>query len=78
MEIRMSDQIGDLEAQVLALPAEDRIRLADRLIASVFEDEDIETAWSVEVERRIKDIEAGRVSLIPGSEAIARARDAIK
>lgn len=74
----MPDQIGDLEAQVLALPAEDRIRLADRLIASVFEEEDIETAWSVEVERRIKEIEAGRVSLIPGSEAIARARDAIK
>lgn len=53
------------------LSPEDRVRLADRLIASVFEDEDIEPAWSVEVEKRIADIEAGGAALIPASQAIA-------
>ena len=74
----MSQTAEQIEAQALGLSPEDRVRLADRLIASVFEDEAIESAWSAEVERRIADIEAGRAELIPASEAIARARDAIK
>jgi putative addiction module component (TIGR02574 family) len=74
----MSTQAEAIESQALSLPAAERVRLADRLIASVFEDDDIEVAWSAEVERRIVEIEAGRANLIPASEAIARARDAIK
>ena len=74
----MSQTVEQIEAQALGLSPEDRVRLADRLIASVFEDEAIESAWSAEVERRIADIEAGRAELIPASEASARARDAIK
>ena len=74
----MSHPSDNIEAQALALPAEERIRLADRLLASVFDDADIEEAWSAEVERRIEAIEAGRASLIPAAESIARARDAIK
>lgn len=74
----MSTQLEAIESQALALPAAERVRLADRLIASVFEDDDIEVAWSAEVERRIGEIEAGRANLIPASEAIARARDAMK
>jgi putative addiction module component (TIGR02574 family) len=74
----MSQTVEHIEAQALALSPEERVRLADRLIASVFEDEAIEAAWSAEVEKRIADIEAGRAELIPASQAIARARDAIK
>jgi hypothetical protein len=48
------------------------------LIASLFQDNEIEDAWAVEVERRIKEIEAGRAQLIPPTVAIARARAAIK
>lgn len=73
----MSQSVEHIEAQALALSAEERVRLADRLIASVFEDEAIESAWSAEVEKRIADIEAGRAELIPASQAIVRARDAI-
>ncbi len=74
----MSTQLEVVEAQALALPADERAELADRLIASLFEDQDIEEAWSVELERRIKDIESGRTKLVPASDAIARARAAIK
>lgn len=74
----MSTQLETIEAQALSLTLEERAQLADRLITSLFEDQNIEDAWSIEVERRIKDIESGRSKLIPASEAIARARAAIK
>jgi len=74
----MSSQLEFVEAQALKLSAEERAELADRLIASLFEDHEIEEAWAVEVERRIEEIESGRAKLIPAAEAIARARTAIK
>ncbi len=74
----MSTQLEIVKAQALSLPADERAQLADQLIASLFDGHDIEEAWAAEVERRIKDIESGRSKLIPASEAIARARAAIK
>ena len=74
----MSAQFEMIEAQALSLTPEERAQLADRLITSLFDGQDIEDAWAVEVERRIKDIESGRAKLIPASEALARARAAIK
>jgi putative addiction module component (TIGR02574 family) len=74
----MTTQLEMIEAQALSLTLEERAQLADRLITSLFEDQNIEDAWSIEVEQRIKDIESGRSKLIPASEVIARARAAIK
>jgi putative addiction module component (TIGR02574 family) len=74
----MSRQLEIIEAQALQLSAEERARLADRLIASLFEDTEVEEAWAAEVERRIEEIESGRVQLVPAADAIARARAAIK
>ena len=74
----MSNQLEIVEAQALKLSAEDRAELADRLLASLFKDNEIEEAWAVEVERRIEEIESGRAKLIPAAEAIARIRTAIK
>jgi putative addiction module component (TIGR02574 family) len=73
----MSTHFEVLEAEALKLTAEERARLADRLIASLSEDAEIEDAWAVEVERRIAGIEAGRAKMIPAAEAISRARDAL-
>jgi putative addiction module component (TIGR02574 family) len=70
----MPDQLEIVEAQALKLTAEERARLADRLIASLAEDLEVEEAWAVEVERRIEEIESGRAKLVPAAEAIARAR----
>jgi len=66
-----------LEAQALKLSPEERAQLADRLIASLFRDNEIDDAWAVEVERRIKEIEGGRAQLIPAADAIARARGVV-
>ena len=74
----MSRQVEVLEAEAMKLTAEERARLADRLIASLSEDADIEEAWAAEVERRIAEIEAGRARVVPAADAIARARDALK
>lgn len=74
----MSTQLEIVEAQALRLTAEERAQLADRLISSLFEDHDIESAWADEVERRIEEIESGRAKLVPAAEAITRARAAIK
>jgi putative addiction module component (TIGR02574 family) len=74
----MSTQLEVLEAEALKLTAEERARLADRLIASLSEDAEVEEAWAVEVERRIAEIEAGRAKVVPAADAIARAREALK
>jgi putative addiction module component (TIGR02574 family) len=73
----MSSQLEMLEAQALMLSPEERAQLADRLIASLFQENEIEDAWVVEVERRIKEIEAGRAQFIPAADAIARTRGVV-
>lgn len=74
----MSNDLEIVEAQALKLSPEERAQLADRLIASLFEDSKTEDAWAVEVERRIEEIESGRAKPIPAADSIARARAAIK
>ena len=74
----METQLEILEAQALKLTTSERAHLAERLIASLDEDAEIEEAWAVEVERRIAEIDSGRVQMIPATEAIARARESLK
>lgn len=70
VKLPMSSQLEIVEDQALKLTAEEWARLADQLIASLFEDN--------EVERRIEEIESGRVQLVPATDALARARAAIE
>lgn len=74
----MQTQFETLEAEALKLTVAERAKLAEHLIASLDEDSEIEEAWAAETDRRIAEIEAGTVQLIPGAEAIARARAALK
>ena len=53
------------------LPAAERARLAERLIASLEPDPEIEAAWAVEVRRRLEEWDAGLVEEIPWDEARA-------
>ena len=74
----MSSQLEEVEAEAFKLTPEERAHLADRLLASLSEDPEIEEDWAIEVERRVADIESGRAHLAPAAEAIARARAALK
>jgi putative addiction module component (TIGR02574 family) len=74
----MSTSIAEVEAQALRLSPEDRANLADRLLASLGPDTEIEAAWSAEAERRLAELEGGSAVGVPVEIAIARARDAIR
>lgn len=70
----MPSTVEAIEAEALQLPAPERARLVERLIASLDADPAIEEAWASEVERRNAEIERGAVTLIPGPEALARVK----
>ena len=74
----METELQKLEAEALKLTADERANLAQRLLASLEEDAEIDEAWAVEVERRIAEIESGAVPLIPIADALAQVRAALK
>jgi len=74
----MSTQFEILEAEVLKLVSADRALLAEHLIASLDEDNEIESAWADEVERRVAEVESGVVVGMSFEEVIAQARSALK
>ena len=67
-----TDQI---EQELLKLPTAERARLAERLIASLDEDAEIEAAWVREVRRRDEEIQSGAVETIPLEDALTSIRD---
>jgi putative addiction module component (TIGR02574 family) len=66
-----TDQI---EQELLKLPASDRARLAERLIASLDEDAEVEKAWAAEVRRRDGELESGAAEAIGLEDALASIR----
>lgn len=74
----MPMQFSALEAEALQLPPEERVRLADHLLASVGAGAEVDEAWAVEVERRLAEVESGRATLVPAEDAIAGARQALR
>lgn len=76
--VAMETQLERLEHEALKLPPGERAALAQRLLASLDVDADIEEAWAAEVERRIADVESGAVQVIPMAEALAQVRSSLK
>lgn len=74
----MPASLIDIESQALRLAPEERVRLADRLLASLSADPAIEAAWAEEAVRRLAEIESRTVAAVPVGDAIARARNAIR
>ena len=63
-----------LEQEALKLPAEQRARLAERLIASLDCEGELEKEWLAEVKRRDSELDDGAVAAIPMEDALASAR----
>jgi len=74
----MSTHLEVLQAEALKLTASERAALAQRLLASLDEDAEVEEAWAAEVERRIAAVERGEVQDIPMAEALAALRAGLK
>ncbi len=70
----MKQDPNDLLKEVLKLPPEARAALAGSLLDSLDQevDEDAETAWHAEIDRRLRDLDSGKVKPIPWSEARRR------
>lgn len=74
----MPSPFATVEAEALLLSPEERVVLADHLLASLASDREVEDAWAVEVERRVAEVEAGRMALSSAEDAISRARQALQ
>ena len=62
----MANLIEELSSQARTLPAADRVRLAEELLATVHEpDDEVEAAWDEEIRIRIADIDAGTAKISP-------------
>jgi putative addiction module component (TIGR02574 family) len=62
--------------EALELPADARISLVDRILASLNlpTQPEIDRLWAEEAERRVAEIDAGKVELIPGEEVFGKIR----
>ncbi len=78
LEKLMPTMLETLEIEVLRLPAADRSRLLDRLIASLDENQSIDEAWDREAARRDAEIEDGTSTPVDGKDVLARLRVEIR
>jgi hypothetical protein len=70
----MSPQLELLEAEALKLASADRALLAEHLIASLDEDNEIEACWAAEVKKRVAELDSGGAKNISLTEALSDAR----
>ena len=69
--------IQEIESQALRLPPSQRARLAQHLIASLDEADEIERAWADEAARRSDALDSGEARAIPAADVLAEARRAV-
>lgn len=62
--------------EALSLPADVRLSLVEKLLTSLNLpiDEEIDRLWAEEAERRVSQIEEGKINLVPGEEVFNRIR----
>jgi len=71
----MSTETQDILDRALGLPAADKARIADELLASLDQaDESIDTLWRKEVEDRIAAYKSGALKSVSLEEVLAKYR----
>jgi putative addiction module component (TIGR02574 family) len=61
-------------SEAMKLSPEERADLADKLWLSVNSQEDVDAAWEIEIERRMRQIDTGEVEMIPWETVMANLR----
>ena len=75
----MTTQTMEIMDVVDSLPIDMKLEIIDHLLESITpRAKDVEEAWEEEVERRIDEVESGKVKLIPAEEVFARMRERYK
>lgn len=69
--------VEELESAVLSLPRRERARIAERLIASLDEDPEVEAAWKDEVRQRLARYRAGEAETYPAEDVLREARESL-
>jgi len=64
-------------AEAMNFTPENRLELAERLVASVPLDSQVEAAQIEEMISRRSAVEAGEISLVPGDEALRQVRESV-
>lgn len=71
----MNQLVDQLAEQAKQLSPDERVALIETLLAQLPDpDPDWETAWTVEVERRMAAVERGEEQLVPADEVMERLR----
>ncbi len=76
----MAVDLKRFEEQAMQLPPKERALLAEHLIASLDEADEVENEalWAEEAERRYRDYKAGKIAARPAEEALADARKSLR
>lgn len=67
-----------IKEEAMKLSPEERADLADWLWVSAMSHEEVAAAWDAEIVRRIAEIDAGAVELVPGEEVLARIEEKLR
>ncbi len=79
----MNARAKKLCEEALELPKKARAKLAHDLLLSL-EDrpldppQEVETAWAAEIDKRVRDVQEGRVKLVPLADAVREVRAGLK
>lgn len=72
----MSENFDEILSAALSLPPGARAMLADHLLESLNGEDQkrIDALWADEIERRIREVDEGKVTPIPGDQVMDRLR----
>jgi putative addiction module component (TIGR02574 family) len=75
----MSPKAEKVASEALQLTREERAFLAEKLLESLDHEEplEIDPEWRAEVLRRCREIDEGKVELVPGDEVLREAGDEV-
>lgn len=73
----MKSEIEDIAERALKLPTTTRASLAEILLESLDHEEDflISKEWMNEIQKRCREIDEGKVKLIPAEDTVAQLRN---
>ena len=76
----MTTRTQQIVDAAVRLPPRQRLRIVEELLASLepHAQEEIDSAWAAEIERRSRDVKEGSVQLLPWTRVKSRARRRIR
>ena len=70
----MSRNAKQIESEAMKLSREERADLADKLWLSVDDQIAVDAAWSLEIERRLREVAEGTADIVSNTDVVAEMR----